>query len=387
LYHYRRGRRGCLPSSPPHFFKMSRDSSEERLRKIVLVVVGVTMLSCYLVWGVGGGSDPPPIREVVEDSTRRAEPVRDPDPVGIRDPVKLSEADSETDDKEKEEPVKSGGGDVVRPVETPFLEAWGYNHKRNKPRWGFLHREIAADGDVTRAFSLVDYGSDEGYFSISVAKAFPRSLVIGVEMGGVGGSIWKKAGTKDVLKVTEDKVREHKVQPRVVMCQTAVAPQHFTALSQAGAVHDYQFVLSVFHWFSMPDRKSFEEVLVTMLTNAKTTFIELPIVGDRGTRFSKQVGWDKFLRWYDGRSDIGAIISDSLKARGVEGAVKKIGGVKWYPADPKRGETKDWMRETYRVDVPSASGRWDCEEHFKLYGCNRTTSPAPVRYSKCPDRA
>eukprot|EP00756_Hemistasia_phaeocysticola_P016041 Hpha_TRINITY_DN15451_c2_g3::TRINITY_DN15451_c2_g3_i2::g.174844::m.174844 len=347
--------------------------SEERLRRIVLIAAAVILLSCYLVWGVGGGSDPVPVRH--EEQRHERADTRNTAEEGTHAVV--------------EETRNGGGGAEARsppPIETPFLKSWGYNHKRNVPRWGFLHKEIAADGDVNRPFSLVDYGSDEGFFSISVAKAFPRSLVIGVEMGGVGGSIWVKQGQKDVLKVTEGKIREHGVQPRVVMCQTGVGPQHFSALANAGARHDYQFVLSVFHWFSMPDRTSFEEVLVTMLSNAKTTFIELPIVGDRGTRFSKQVGWDKFLRWYDGRSDIGEILRDSLKARGVEGTVKKIGGVKWYPADPKRGETKDWMRETYRVDVPSASGRWDCEQHFKLYGCNRTTSPAPVRYSKCPDR-
>eukprot|EP01065_Artemidia_motanka_P035690 TRINITY_DN43580_c0_g1_i1.p1 TRINITY_DN43580_c0_g1~~TRINITY_DN43580_c0_g1_i1.p1 ORF type:complete len:342 (+),score=103.23 TRINITY_DN43580_c0_g1_i1:60-1085(+) len=331
------------------------------------MVVGVLFLAAlWLVWGVEHTTEPPTGGDISDPSpVTRA-------PVGSRVvSVPSRSADSHGQPK---------------PVQTPFLEAWGYNWKRNRARWAFLHKEIARDGSASRPFSLVDYGSDEGFFSVSVAKAFPRSVVVGVEMGGVGGSIWKKKGQLDVLKVTENKIREHGVQPRIVMCQTAVKPKHFYALRDAGARHDYQFVLSVFHWFSMPDRAAFEEVLVTMFGNARTTFIEMPIVGDRGPRFSKQVGWNNFLKWYDGRNEFGQVIEDSLNAQNVKGTVRKIGGVKWYPADPKRGETEDWMRDVYRVDIPDGSVEWDCETHFRLYGCNRTTSPSPVRYSKCPDR-
>ncbi|KAJ9447199.1 hypothetical protein DIPPA_35678 [Diplonema papillatum] len=233
-------------------------------------------------------------------------------------------------------------------------------------------------------FSVVDYGADEGYFSISTAFAFPQATVIAVDMGGVGGSIWKK-GDYDVLKIQETKIGDYGVAPRVVICQTAAKPDHFFALDKAGTGHDYQFVLSVFHWFTMEDRQSFEKVLVRLFRNAKTTFIELPIAGDYSERFMKQVGSQYFTKWYDGRSDIAQIIRDSLIAQGATGVVKKIGSVKWLPGDKKKGE-RDWDREVFRVDLDEhAPLPFDCHAHFAIYGCAPETNPAKVAYSKCVD--
>ena len=224
------------------------------------------------------------------------------------------------------------------------------------------------------------YSADEGYFSISTAFSFPESKVIAIDMGGVGGSIWKK--NHDVLRVQEEKARKYEVGDRFTICQTAAKPDHFFGLSKAGTGHDYQFVLSVFHWFTMETRQDFEKVIVALFKNAKTTFIELPIAGDFGERFMKQVGSAYFTKWYDGRSDIYQIITDSLKAQGVGGSVSKIGSVKWLPGDKKKGE-KDWDREVFRVDIHDDPLDFDCPAHFKLYDCKPSTTPKSVEFSKC----
>eukprot|EP01062_Namystynia_karyoxenos_P068231 TRINITY_DN625_c0_g1_i1.p1 TRINITY_DN625_c0_g1~~TRINITY_DN625_c0_g1_i1.p1 ORF type:complete len:411 (+),score=107.23 TRINITY_DN625_c0_g1_i1:74-1234(+) len=380
-----------------------QDNVDQRRRRVYLAVLLAALFASWLVWGGGGdvavqpgrrGGPSPHSASAVTEAPGASERER---PAGGEDSGRSAAADPTGG----EQATGGGGGSSAAGAQqrrggagkTPFLQPeWGYNKKRNHARWAFIHKEIAMDGVGDRKLSLVDYGSDEGYFSISVAHAFPRSVVMGVELGGVGGSIWMKKGSMDVLQTQERKIREFGVQPRVVICQTGVAPKHFFALRKEGLRHDYQFVLSVFHWFSMPDRTSFEEVLVAMLGNARTTFIELPIVGDRGPRFAKQVGWANFLKWYDGRSDIGQVLRDSLRAQGVDGEVRLVGSVKWYPADPKKGETKDWMREVYRVDIPrrpeydQPGVPWDCDAHFRVYGCNETTSPQPVRYAKCPER-
>ena len=226
--------------------------------------------------------------------------------------------------------------------------------------------------------------ADEGYFSISTSYAFQKANVIALDMGGFGGSIWKNSATHDVLTIQSSKIKEYGRGERVTICQTAAKPAHFDKLLEKTSGHDYQFVLSVFHWFEMPDRTSFEGVLVNLLMNAKTTFIELPIAGDFGPRFMKQVGSKNFVKWYDGRSDIKQIIIDSLKAKSVTGTVTKVGSVKWLPGDKKKGE-KDWDRELFRVDMENSPSPYSCETHFSVYGCAEVTKPNPVPYSKCPD--
>ena len=226
----------------------------------------------------------------------------------------------------------------------------------------------------------LSHSADEGYFSVSTAYAFPEARVIALDMGGVGGSIWKK--DYDVLSVQSGKAEEYSVGDRFTICQTAAKPEHFFELSKVGVGHEYQFVLSVFHWFTMETRKAFEEVLVALFRNAKTTFIELPIAGDYGPRFMKQVGSKYFVKWYDKRSDIHQIITESLKSQGVQGSVSKIGSVKWLPGDKKKGE-RDWDREVFRVDMHDPPAQFDCPKHFEVYGCAKETTPRPVRFSHC----
>lgn len=260
------------------------------------------------------------------------------------------------------------------PIAVNLLEPWGYNRDRNVPRGRAILSSIASDVEAGRfeatggSFSLVDYGSDQGYFSISISKIFPASQVMGIEMGGVGGEIWKKSNSQDVLVIQEGKIREHGVEKNMRICQTKVLPTSFFALKDQRLVSDYQLVLSVFHWFDLPTRAEFDRTISTLFLNARTTFIELPIIGDNSALIRKQVGWKNFVKWYDGRTDMTQIITEAAKSEGLTVRVTLVASVEWIK----------WQRETYRVDVLGAPPEgvppainFGCEARRTIYGCAR----------------
>lgn len=260
-------------------------------------------------------------------------------------------------------------GDDASGDDPPMLEAWGYNRERNIPRWKAIYKSIAKDHEPSRRnapttpFTIVDYGSDQGYFSISAANYFPQATVIGLEMGGVGGEIWNKGKKKDmdVLQIQEGHL-ERLGLTNMQICQTTMHQSHFFALKEAKAVSDYQFVLSVFHWFKLDTRRDFEKVLVTLLSNARTTFIELPTIGDNSALIRKQVGYDRFAKWYDGRTNVAQIIRESAAAENVEVEVELVLSFPWVR----------WTREVYRVDYVAHRGReisFECAQRRKIYGC------------------
>jgi hypothetical protein len=259
-----------------------------------------------------------------------------------------------------------------RPV---MLKPWGYNKERNAPRFGAIAKSIAED--KRHKFTLIDYGADQGYFSISTAHMFPGALVMGVELGGVGGQIWLKGKSKsesDVLDIQESHLRAYGLS-NVIICQAKMETTHFTALREQKAYVDYQLMLSVFHWFKLPTRRDFERAITTLFLNARTTFIELPTIGDnKDPLIKKQVGYEYFSKWYDGRTDLKQIIADACAAEGVDASVELVVSFPWLK----------WARNVFRVDVVRYQNEdfahsFQCEARKRIYGCK----PRP-RYFNCP---
>lgn len=271
-----------------------------------------------------------------------------------------------------------GGGGAVDLRQIP---AWGYNRDRNVPRWKAIAASIAAD-QRRGPFTVVDYGADQGFFSISTAATFPTARVMGLEMGGVGGEIWKKKDSQDVLDIQEKKIKELAVNGRMMICQTLVKPEHFFALESAASVSDYQYVLSVFHWFNLPTRADFEKAVSALLHNAKTTFIELPTIGDNSKLIRQQVGWENFVKWYDGRTDTGLILKEAAEAHGMRVKVVAIATVPWVK----------WTRVVHRIDIiggdeapggEKGAAAFQCMTRRKIYGCNekRTQHQSCIGYN------
>ena len=264
---------------------------------------------------------------------------------------------------------------ALRPGEVPSLHPWGYNKDRNLARWKALYVSIAAD--ARQRFTLIDYGADQGYFSISVAKFFPDAFVMGLEMGGCGGEIWKKHC--DVLLIQEQQLLQRRVT-NMRICQAKMHQKQFAALAKASMTHDYQFVLSVFHWFDLKSRDEFEVALVDLLRNAKTTFIELPTIGDDGPIIRKQVNYESFKKWYDGRTNIGEIIKQAADRHSLQVNTTLLVSLPW---------AQKYTRDVYRVDQLALGGvstaversSFRCRERREIYGCNT----ARAKFNECPD--
>jgi hypothetical protein len=295
---------------------------------------------------------------------------------------------------------------VVLPESIDVLPPWGYNSDRNVPRWRAIAASIKTDlneGTSPADFTLVDYGADQGYFSVSAAHAFPQAFVIAVEGGGKGGAIWC-SGKKcpDVHSIQEEAIANNSISDeRISLCKTFVSPETFAQLKQSRQVHTYQFILSVFHWFPMNNRREFEEAVVDLFSNARTTFIELPTIGDNSALIRKQVRYEYWSKWYDGRSDVGAILRDAIRARGMQATVTKIASLPWVK----------WARVVYRVDVhggvtregheaaasagvggaslqdgggaatvdPFSGFSYSCETHRRIYKCGLRS-----KHQQCP---
>lgn len=264
-------------------------------------------------------------------------------------------------------------GDVTR-----ILEPWGYNAPRNTARWKAIRQELLTDNPnpSTAHFTLVDYGADQGYFTVSTASLFPSAMVIAIEMGGVGGEIWAKgaAARKDVLRVMEEKINLHGDNHNVVICKTKAQTQHWTQMNDNALRHTYQYVLSVFHWFDLPTRELFEIAISQLFRNARTTFIELPTAGDGSALIKKQVGSKNFLTWYEGRNDLGEVMKSAAENQKLSVIVRRVASLPWLK----------WTRDVYRVDVNETSeeeGRKvNCPLHLKIYDCE----PGREKYAACP---
>ena len=338
---------------------------------VILVVVGIcTLLLVYGATGGGGGSSTAgPVTEVGTTSPHD----NGQHPSSIVSSAKTNNNNhnkggliSATTEDDIADSVKSRGPTGA----LTMIPAWGYNKDRNIPRWKAISASIAGDHRQS-AFTVVDYGADQGYFSISTAATFPLSRVIGLEMGGVGGEIWKKKNSQEVLDIQEQKIKELGVEGRMMICQTMVKPDHFFALETARSVSDYQYVLSVFHWFDLKTRADFEKAIAALLRNAKTTFIELPTIGDNSKLIRQQVGWEHFVKWYDGRTDTGIILREAAEAHNIVVKVTAIATVPWVK----------WTRVVHRIDVvdASASSSLMCKERRQIYGCN----PARSLHQSC----
>lgn len=262
--------------------------------------------------------------------------------------------------------------------EVPFLEPWGYNADRNVPRWKAISESIR--NDPLRPFTLVDYGADQGYFSASVAHFFLQSYVFALELGGSGGEIWNKnkPKKKDVLTIQEEHIDGLNLR-NMMICQARMHQDHFVKFNEMKAKSDYQLMLSVFHWFDLPDRPAFEKAVTDLFRNAHTTFIELPTIGDNSELIRKQVGYSRFSKWYDGRSDVGQILQDAADAHHLPVKITKILESKWIR----------WTREVYRVDLieddydkegKNVVELFHCEDRRKVYGCE-----SRARFSNCRD--
>eukprot|EP01060_Flectonema_neradi_P009644 TRINITY_DN16865_c0_g1_i1.p1 TRINITY_DN16865_c0_g1~~TRINITY_DN16865_c0_g1_i1.p1 ORF type:complete len:323 (+),score=47.32 TRINITY_DN16865_c0_g1_i1:46-1014(+) len=231
---------------------------------------------------------------------------------------------------------------------------------RNLPRWEKIKKEMLSDsGDMSQPMTVVDYGANQGYFAIAIARMFSQSQVIAVESSS-SRYVWNRKGTVDVLTLQAKKVRLLGISERYVVCESNIRPEFFAELRKEGVGHDYQLALSVFHWFELPDQASFEVALSNLVSNARTTFLELP-------HARQGVGSKYFTKWYAGRTNLSAVLSESFTSMNINCSVKQIGS--WSSPD----KSAELFRIDRNVEIPLP---WMCHTHLSIYNC---TSRFPTK--------
>ena len=101
-----------------------------------------------------------------------------------------------------------------------------------RQRWELIKREITEE-----KFTLIDWGSDSGWFSISAATEFSQSSILAVD----GSVMLGEGNIQNHLSIIAEKQIQNDI---LINCLFDAST--FAALKQCPV--QYQLVLSVFHW-------------------------------------------------------------------------------------------------------------------------------------------
>jgi glycosyltransferase involved in cell wall biosynthesis len=167
--------------------------------------------------------------------------------------------------------------------------SYGYNPERNEPRWRALKEQL----EEIQPASVVDYGSNYGYFSVAAAQAYPQAFVASIESGGMGHTDDVRYGKAGMLKHHREDIQRMGLNNNVIW-QFAVDPGWFKYLNDGGARFDVQLCMSFLHWLDLPTRADFVACLRTMVQTANTTMLEMPKPELR------QHNGSQIMQWYDG---------------------------------------------------------------------------------------
>jgi len=158
----------------------------------------------------------------------------------------------------------------------------GYRPRDNKRRL----RKIFSNLDSSN-FTLLDVGSNYGFFSLCISEKYPNSQVFSVE-GSFG------TGNEDVVNKNENSIKntigiqahnklknKNRLFNNHIFCMLMTIDK-IEALLKHSIRFDYQLSLSVFHWIvyekfgNSGEEKEIYKSLQDHLLLANTTFIELP---------------------------------------------------------------------------------------------------------------
>ena len=188
---------------------------------------------------------------------------------------------------------------------------WGYaSADMYTNRWALIEPNLGESD-----FVLVDWGSDAGWFSLAVAKAFPLSSVISVEAGIMSDG--------QGLRMHGDKMKAYGVENNVIV-DCVFGPATFEALQAVPA--DYQLVLSVFHHMGnvfgtqLNRIEEWNDAFCDLLRGANVTFFEVPNEDNPGETPHK------IREWYGDRN-LETIIQSAMQHGGVSASVELLGEI------------------------------------------------------------
>jgi glycosyltransferase involved in cell wall biosynthesis len=183
---------------------------------------------------------------------------------------------------------------------------YGYNPERNEPRWRALNSQLAE----LKPASVVDYGSNYGYFSTEAAQTYSKAFVVSIESGEMGHTDDSRYGQAGMLSHHRNDIQQRNLNNNVIW-QFAVDPGWFKYLKDENARFDVQLCMSFLHWLDLPTRADFVSCLRIMVENANTTLLEMPKPELR------QHNGAQIMQWYDGEQSPVQLIKSVLSGLGA----------------------------------------------------------------------
>ena len=236
------------------------------------------------------------------------------------------------------------------------------HEKRYVDRWCQIGASIAQDAELISgrytSFSVVDYGSNEGYFSLAIATSFPMSTIISVDFNEVFFGVTPRDA--------HVRHRKHMSASNNLICHSQYSVSMINSLLSAGVRVRYALVLSIFHWLPLRGRAEFLDTLCMAVQTAVTTFIELPEWGKNTT-----VNWEFWQHWY-GPEDMLIVLTKALRGCACNPKVSFLGE---NTIDYGQSHPSTTTRKIFRIDLNECSDtKSTCPELFRGLQCNASLS-------------
>lgn len=198
----------------------------------------------------------------------------------------------------------------------------GYKSINNPQRWNSIFKELSKSAP-DRRFTVVDYGSDRGAFSMATAKTFAKSRVFSFDTDQMARSVAEKHNEPFVssIDIHKEHLQKHGIRNNWIL-NREVKQEDFDKFNKSGLHFDVQYCLSFFHWTETPNPRSFDKAFVAHLKNANTSFFEM---------------LTHVPRWYENEKNPLDIMKRALKREGLEASIKHLSQIK--------------ARTLYRIDL------------------------------------
>lgn len=233
---------------------------------------------------------------------------------------------------------------------SPEIPNAGYRPQDNPRRLSYIEKEIASN-----EFTMLDVGSNFGFFSLNMAKKYPSSKIYSVEGSlGTGNNNNPKNAEKSPGVTTHKSIRDKlKLNNNKIFC-ALLDHKKIKQFADIQLAFDYQISLSTLHWVALliPNRKveDSEELLINHLRMARTTFLEVPAVAQRGTTLSKL-----YERYKD---NIKLTIEGVANKYEEKVSIKHLGSCNFYGT-----------RDTYRIDIGNDNAPLDNSKFEEILNC------------------
>jgi hypothetical protein len=186
---------------------------------------------------------------------------------------------------------------------------WGYGSvEMYAKRWSLIKPHLSGSD-----FVLIDWGSDAGWFSISVARAFPQSTVISIEAGIMSDG--------QGLRMHREKSGACGVSNNLIV-DSLFGPDTFDGMRLVPS--DYQLALSVFHHLGdgfgryLDTVDDWNKAFCSLVRGSNVTFFEIPNEGN-----SEETP-HRIRDWYDDR-DVESVIRSALEKADFDASIDLLG--------------------------------------------------------------